>query len=266
MGTLYARSIGTLFSKGKYIFPIDSDDMLLNYDVFSIVLNIADKGNFDILIFNSIMTDLKPDVYSTNIFPHFFDSAHIPNLVLFQPELGYYPIVPLSGGKKKHNEILLFAKCIKSEIYKKSINKLGKERYSRFMVLGEDDIADYTIFNTAKIAKFIPYYGYLHLIRNGSISNREKNKINQLLNNLYILDVVIDFSKESFKNKEILVNYITYFFMEKELKTLLKANKKYNKIFIDCLDRILKCKYISLKDKNKIRKKGKKLKFIKFKF
>ena len=163
MGTLYTRSICTLFSKGKYIFPIDSDDMLLNFNVFSLVLKIADKGNFDIIIFNSIVSDLKPDINSTKIYTHRYEKSHKPNLVLSQPKLGYYPIISSRKNYIWHNEVLIFAKCIKSKIYKKAINKLGKSRYSRFMVLGEDNISTYIIFNTANIAKYIPYYGYLHL-------------------------------------------------------------------------------------------------------
>ena len=34
-GTLYSRSIGALYSKGKYIMTIDNDDMFIN-DIFSI--------------------------------------------------------------------------------------------------------------------------------------------------------------------------------------------------------------------------------------
>ena len=266
MGTLYTRTIITLISKGKYIFPIDSDDMFLNFDVFSTIINIADKGNFDILIFNSIISDLKPNVYSTKIYTHPLEKSHKSNLVLLQPNLGYYPIIPKPNFRgKKTNEFLIFAKCIKSKIYKKAINKLGKERYSRYMILGEDDIANYIIFNTANIAKFIPYYGYLHITRKGSVSLTKKNLKRRLLNNLYILDVVIEFSKELIKNKKIVVNYIISIFKNKKLKYLL-SQEKHNKIFISCLDRILNCKYISLENKLRIRKIGKTLNFIKYNF
>jgi hypothetical protein len=66
METLYTRSVGSLSAKGKYIFPIDSDDMLLDKDVFSTISNIADKGNFDLVVFNTIKSKLIPNVYSTS--------------------------------------------------------------------------------------------------------------------------------------------------------------------------------------------------------
>ena len=33
MGTLYTRCIGTLASNGRYIFPLDGDDMFLDKDI-----------------------------------------------------------------------------------------------------------------------------------------------------------------------------------------------------------------------------------------
>ena len=68
MGILYSRSIGALSAKGKYIFTMDGDDMYLSNDVLSSITKIALKSNIDIIIFNSIYSNLKPDVYTTKIF------------------------------------------------------------------------------------------------------------------------------------------------------------------------------------------------------
>ena len=48
MGILYSRSIGVLFSNGNYIFPLDSDDMLLSCDVFYVIYNEIKLNNIDI--------------------------------------------------------------------------------------------------------------------------------------------------------------------------------------------------------------------------
>ena len=48
MGILYSRSIGVLFSNGNYIFPLDSDDMLLSNDVFKFIYNEIKDNNIDI--------------------------------------------------------------------------------------------------------------------------------------------------------------------------------------------------------------------------
>ena len=112
--------------------------------------------------------------------------------------MGYYPIIPTESIRGfQSNEVLIFAKLIKSLI-------LGKNRFSRYMILGEDDIANVIIFNTASIVKFISFYGYLHINRGGSVSHLKRNPDRSLINNLYILDALIVFTKESVKNKLIL--------------------------------------------------------------
>ena len=62
---------------------MDSDDMFLSENVLSSMTNIALKGNFDIIIFNSIYTDLKPDVYTTQISLIYCDKSHKLNLFYF---------------------------------------------------------------------------------------------------------------------------------------------------------------------------------------
>lgn len=39
MDTLYTRTIVLHSSNGKYIYPIDSDDMLLDSDIFYVITN-----------------------------------------------------------------------------------------------------------------------------------------------------------------------------------------------------------------------------------
>ena len=216
--------------------------MFMDKDVFSVVTNIANKGNFDIVIFNSVYTDLKPDVFSTEVEPTFFDRNHKPNLVLFQPDLGYYNIAP-----------------------DENLGQIHKERYSRFLILAEDDIACNIIFNTAKSAKFIAKYGYIYINNDGSFSKRQQSNAQDVRNYLYILDPLIDFSLDFPKNKKVLVNFIIFLFQKEYLKDLL--NYEYDsKLFNSCLNRILNCKYISDELKNEVRIRGKKLSFIKYNF
>ena len=266
MGTLYTRSIATLSAKGRYIFPMDIDDMFLDQDVFSVITNIAYKGNFDIIIFNSVYTDLKSDVYTAEVGPTYFDRNHKPNLVLFQPDLGYYNIAPSENLEEMYlNDELLHGKLVKTKVYKKALNKLGKERYSRFMISGEDNLACNIIYNTAKTAKFIAKYGYLYVNNEESASRKQNNNIIVARGPLYVLDALIDFSLDLPKNKKVLVNYIIILFKNKYLKDVLSSNYD-NKLFNSCLDRILNCKYISDELKNEIRIRGKNLKFINYNF
>ena len=133
------------------------------------------------------------------------------------------------------------------------------------MILAEDDIVKNVIFNIAKSAKFIEKYGYLFINNEEIYSKRQKNKVQIVRNYLYILDPMIDFTLDIPRNKKVLINFIIFLFKQQYLKDLL--NTEYdNKLFISCLDRIIKCKYISDKFKNEIRTRGKNLNFIKYNF
>lgn len=265
MGTLYTRSIGTLSAKGKYIFPFDSDDMFLDRDILSKIIFITEKNNFDLVIFDIIKTNLLPNLYSPKLKIEKVNIDRKPNLVLFQPELGLHPIRPAKNNIKVV-EMLIFARCVKTEIFKKALNKLGDERYSRYMHLVEDFIFNYIIFNTAKSMKYIPKSGYIYIQRNGSQSKRPKSNIQFLIYRIYLLDVLIEFSQDSYKHKKILVKLIFFCLENKNLKIVLTTNEYCNNLFISCLNRILNNKYISEDDKFGIRKRGKPLKFINYTF
>lgn len=257
MGTLYSRSIGTLYAKGSYIFPLDSDDMLLDKDIYSSVTRIADKGNFDLVGFRIIFS-LGSNILKGKI-KEFDFSDHANNLVLFQPELGLYPIRPSKVfGYYDVFDVLLYNKCIKAKIYKAALNKMGEEKYSRYMTYHEDLVATCFLFNTAQSMKYIGKYGILHIRTPMSdslryFSNREIN-----FYNLYLMDIAIDFTKDSFESRKLLVYIIIFILNRPELKESLEE-KEFNKLFKSYLDKILDMKYIKNEDKEEIRKRAIKL-------
>ena len=54
MGTLYSRCVGTLISRGEYIFPLDNDDMIFGEDIFAYTYKKAKNKNYDIVGFKAI--------------------------------------------------------------------------------------------------------------------------------------------------------------------------------------------------------------------
>lgn len=139
MGTLYSRCIGTLISKGKYIFPLDSDDMFLSEDVVNVVYKVAEENNFDIVNFKGIMIwDFKNSTINNHIKEY---RSHKIIIVENQPELGYNSV-----GK-----LVLSGKCIKSKIYKKAINSYGQKKYTTYVTNLEDAIINFIICQLSKI-------------------------------------------------------------------------------------------------------------------
>ena len=267
LGILYSRCIGTLSAKGKYIFPLDNDDMFLDQDIFSVITNIAEKGFFDIVEFKGIFSN-KGD--ENNILKNKISDTHYANhplnLVLYQPQLGNYQIWPEKSLSKYHLEsVFLWGKCIRTEIYKKTINKLGKEKYSRFVLRYEDIIMNYALFNTARSYKFVGKYGIFYIYRSSSAS-RHFTSVESVRYHIYYLDTMIDFVQDTIYNKRILVNLIMYILNRKDSLKIALKNNYINKLFINCLDTILKMDKISDEFKNEIRQRGKMLKFINYKF
>ena len=262
MGIIYSRCIGTLSARGKYIFPLDNDDMFLDEDVFQTITNIAEKGFFDIVEFKGMESKRGDKGILLNKRRDTNWGNHPLNLVLYQPALGNYPIWPGRSLYTVHYEtVYLWAKCIRTEIYQKTINKLGKERYSRYILRYEDIIMTYAIFNTAKSYKFVGKYGIFNIYRNESAS-RNKYMVDTDVYHIYYIDVIIDFVQDTVENKKILVNLILHLFNRKTLAKALKRSKDIEKIFYSNIDKILKMPKISNKLKDEIRKKGKQLKYI----
>lgn len=244
MGTLYSRSIGTLKAKGKYILPLDNDDLFMDEDIFDFAFNESEKGNYDILGFHAIrgpnykprLSDMIDDIYHDN--PN--------NLILVQPELGVHSVT--KNGKYDINNIHIWGKCIKTDIYKKAINSLGKIKYSYFVSWAEDTSMVFILFNIAKSYKFISKYGVFHLMSKNTACYTQSNA-NKLFGEIFFLDTLFDFSKNDFKNKK----YAVLKALEIKNEDIFKEgfnNTRNQNFFKYVLKKITNSKYITKEDKN----------------
>ena len=267
MGILYSRSIGTLSAKSKYIFPLDNDDMFLDKDVFQIISDRADKGNFDIIEFRGVLTlPSKKNLFERRRIGTTF-SPYGDNIVRFQPQLGAFPLQKGNKyGEYRLISVYLWSKCIKTKIYKKALNLLGKERYSRYMLRDEDLLVNYIIFNIAESFKFLGKYGIVHIQRDSSASV-QPNYIQLNKQSIYVLEAALEFSKNLKENKEWIAYYTTMILNARNLEDTLKE-EYVNKIFISCLDQIFKnqTQYFYDRDKEEIKKRVIANKFINYKF
>jgi glycosyltransferase involved in cell wall biosynthesis len=226
-GILYSRSIGVLSSKGKYLFSLDNDDMFLDDDIFHTITSIGETGPFDIVEFRA----LSNQILNQNILKNKIKNAiftHPQSFVLFQPELGRYPIQTGNiTGSYYLVDIFLWGKCIRTTIYQKALNKLGFLRYSRYMIRYEDILTNYMLFNTAQSFICVLKYGIYHINRIGSAASIGWMKVSRPTNILYLIDVVIDFSQDNSINKKLAVHLIIYFLKLRRVKRFLTSNE-YN--------------------------------------
>ena len=253
MGTLYSRCIGVLSSMGKYIFHLDSDDMFLDEDIFLTMINIISLGNFDFISFKAISTYTSKNISNNRVRDRRSANSNF-NKILYQPELGLYPLSP---GKKLGSYIIkdnfLWNKCITAKIYRKVLDKITKIRFSRYMIYEEDRLIVYALFNFAESMKYLEKYGILIISRKGSMTRRVyKTKKAYFLSKLYYVDIVIDFSKNSFYNKKVLVHLIIHLLKMLKFNRFDKLEKNDKKLIISCINRCLNNKYVSKEDKEKI--------------
>jgi glycosyltransferase involved in cell wall biosynthesis len=199
-GTLYSRCIGALNAKGKYIFPLDNDDMFLDEDIFATIYNIAEKGNYDIVEFKAFtIPNYNPGI--KDIKQNYFN-FHPNNLILQQPELGIFPIS--RNNKFYSNDYLIWAKCIKTKLYQISVKALGEKRYSIYNCWTEDISMVFIIFNLANSYIFVNKYGIFHLISKTTYSFLLHLE-HKMFTEIYLLDIILDFTKPNEKYKNIVV-------------------------------------------------------------
>ena len=231
MGTLYSRNIGVLLSKGKFIFPIDNDDMFFDNDVFKIIYERAKINDYDIVGFKAI----RAHSYKAKIIEMNDDKYHLHknNLLVNQPKLRLFSIL--------NKECHIWGKCIKTNIYKKAVNSLGIKRYSFNICIAEDDTMVFILFNFANSFKFVSKYGIFHLISKNTASF-SLSKEHIYFCRMYFLNILYDFTKNNYKEKKYVVKYALNL---KKNKLFLKfLNNKNRKFFKLLLKKIINCSFI----------------------
>ena len=241
MGILYTRCIGTLSSQGKYIFPLDNDDMLLDKDVIDAIYNEINNNDFDIIYFRGISVYHFHDILNKKNLMNF--RSFTSNKILYQPELGNYAI----------KRFVLWAQCIKSELYKKSINSYGEERYSKYVTFYEDAIINYINNQLAEKAELFLKYGILHIDKPWTAAKMIKHKKKNIYE-LYFIETLFDFSRNSTDIKEIVTNKIIDLLSYKDFKESLN-NEKDKDFFISLIKKIFSSEYISGEKKKLIKEK-----------
>ena len=245
MGTLYSRSIGTLNSKGEFLFPLDNDDMFSNEDVFDNIYNIAQKQKFDIVEFKSFDVPNyinKKKKLNDNYFNH-----HPNNLILYQPELNLFPIS--RNDKYYPNDYHVWGKCIISNLYKKAVNALGEKRYSMYNCWTEDMIILLIIFKYANSFIFINKYGIIHMENCATTSYRLDLEL-KIISEINVLEIIIDFLNDTQKSKKYAVSKALSLGEMNIIPYMNETNKLYLK---KVLNKMMNSKFINNDDKNKIR-------------
>ena len=241
LGILHSRAIGILQAKGKYILNLDHDDLFLDEDVFETVYYEAEDGNFDIISF----IDIQARNYYSSVkkMRDGMCAYHPDNIIVYQPELTYYPLFK----NEKFAFIDIWGKLISTQVYKNAINSLGKERYTVFNVINEDIIGLFAVCRVAKSYKYIRKYGIFHLMDKSSASSVVSHE-HFMHMDVFFADILFDLSTN--ENKK----YAAFIIIPIKTKKYFTLNNENTKLYlIKVIKKILNCKYIDDKYKNKIK-------------
>lgn len=237
MGSLYSRCIGSLKSKGKYIFPLDGDDMFLAQGVFYFVYNEIKKINSELLYFRGISVGKIEDFFNCrnlNIFRNYKI-----NTIMFQPSISLC----------SYKQCSLQAQCIKSSLYKTAINSYGKKKWTNYITFREDCIINFIILQFTTSCILFLKVGYLHIFRASSNSHSESSLI-KLKCEIYYLRAKYDFSN-LLENKVLAVKdllklseqrYFNKILGNKQTKNILNSFSRkiiYDRITLDKNDSLL---------------------------
>ena len=158
MGTLYTKSRGILSAKGKYIYTLDSDDMIGIDDFLTVLYEEAENGNYDFVECGYLHIDLIRKFISRVEFFKFH----------------------------------LWAKLIKRDLYLYIINRIGNDVLNRGIVQEDDTFIIYFLYRGTKY-KYVNKYGIFYFIHNNDQAwgTRFKNiykycyTYNKMVNALY---------------------------------------------------------------------------------
>ena len=203
MGTLFCKSIGVLYSKAKYILPLDSDDMICFENYTQVLYDESEKGNYDYIICDYIFIDL-----------------HKKTITLI----------------KNIRAIVLWQKFIKAEVYKKIILRIGNNILNQGIIQSDDHFID-MFLNKYLHFKHLNIIGIFHFIHYKNqqwdtrfINNETKNKFCEEI--LKTIDSLYEVSDNNRKSKLYSFNHLKSLFINSECYKNKKIRLKTRELFI----------------------------------
>ena len=191
---LYSRAKAVQNAKGKYIIWLDSDDLFMRSDLFTILSEEAEQENYDIINFRYVSSggfSLKNRVHYSKKYNNRFDNP------IKQPILSNL----LVSTEQGIHELL-----IKLNIYKETVNRFDPFILNRRMNFREDSLMLETIIQNSNTFKYSDILGYMIILRKNS-STKEKHVFIEF-DNFFYINYLYDMIKTKNMSLNSLVNFI----------------------------------------------------------
>lgn len=246
-GILYTLCLGILNSKGKYIMELDQDDLFITNTLFSELYNEAEKYNYDVIKFKGI----EGQAFKMRHFKKIYRTGD----ALYPPTLTKLSFRKFDYKSKYFEDGMIWNKFVKTEVYQKAVNTLGKQNYQKFIYTHADYILIFMLLRTARSLKEYGKFGHFRYKHDESISSLKSSfanekSIEQLCYDFLVYcDVVFDFSENTTEDKNDVADDV----VERlgGIKNKMKGeNKKYA---LQILEKYLNCEYINYRKKHIIK-------------
>ena len=239
-GTLIARNIGVLLSKGEYVILPDPDDILSENILFE-CYTIAKKNDFEMIRFN---------MYSDKYFPFSTISENLKSIV-YQPELSTYLIY--GYGYKKLVDGIISNKFIKTESFLKTLKKIKNYYLNIKMIYFEDGLINFALHRNIKSLYLLKKIGYYYIFNKDSVS-RFMDFSSYIKCFFIFLKYVYENTNDNKYEKDMISYLIIIYLKDFRMINNLKNNYEYIIICEKIIYQIYNNQFISIGSKNILRK------------
>ena len=238
-GTLYSKSIGVTYSKGKYVLVSDQDDLYSQEDAFTTMYYEMEKNNLDILGFSTI--SVKNIIFRYRPFLHHFRNSQIYN----QPYVSYRMYYFKSNNTVVRMGDVLWNHIYRRNIFIKSINQIDDKTMNTRMNCHEDFLLFFLLTRYAKSIKYIKRIFYAHVYWVNStkksilFSRIEKNIVNrnyQCLSYINYIEFLLNKTKDTVNDKRIASYELNNWYLKNKCNNntfIRKRAKKVCKLFLE---------------------------------
>ena len=214
---LYNRGIGVLNARGKYIIPLDNDDMFIIDDLSDYLYEEIENGKYDIVEYNWVYSNKYELIES--FFHRKPFCSHPVDKVMYQPQLR-------RRFNRNENGILIlpdrwiWGKIISKDLYKKAIDSLGEDLNLK-MTAHDDTIIIFMLSKYAKSFKKIRKRGICHFTRLNSTSSKyfsNNRKETTCLSYINFIDILYKHIENTTMAKEEAFSEFDHWFLQSKTK------------------------------------------------
>ena len=250
-GKIKSRSDGIRLAKGKYITCLDGDDALIHKNILKNCLYIANLGDLDIVEFKIII--FKNGIKRIWLNRYYINTDDI----IYQPKLRTKFFLLNEDHKYRALQIRnICGKFVKNKILKKVVDNIGPKYTEDFILSYEDTIMVISLLQTANSYYYMKENGYYY-----SKDDKKKNLLNNIKNCKFNKTIIrgmdhiklLQFFVEKTKNNKIEKQSVYYEIMSINYYTSFYKYIIHNfKMVYKILDKMIKCRFLSIYQKNEL--------------